>query len=295
MKGIVTGAPNDIPYYQTKMQWSLQLKLDSVRYSKGRHHQHHKWNMQRSWLWRTLDFLTRASVLSADHHLYAIIKLFRWQYPDTLGEDKLVAMMVGFHIEVKMHVLRGKQLHGSGWVTILFQVEVLTFGCAQSTLNEYHLKRTRHVHQVSLLSLCVLKQSAYLRYWENIMGPQKCHLSTTMDIEFLMTSLSIPCGKGTSKAICASIWRTRGLVSCPGPHQLCTVAAGTYTWHVPADRKHPNVHDEFIKSNFVVLKSLTRPCLSCWLNRNAHELLRSSMAWMNYNNLFTRPIRMYGH
>ena len=35
------------------------------------------------------------SVLGADQPLYALIKLIQWQYPDTLGEDKLVAMYDG--------------------------------------------------------------------------------------------------------------------------------------------------------------------------------------------------------
>ncbi|KAJ8396485.1 hypothetical protein AAFF_G00017910 [Aldrovandia affinis] len=52
----------------------------------------------------------QTSVLSADQPLYAIIKLLQWQYPDTLGEDKLVAMMGALHIEDKMH-----QMHLFSW------------------------------------------------------------------------------------------------------------------------------------------------------------------------------------
>ena len=43
----------------------------------------------------------QTSVLSADRPLYAIIKLLQWQFPKTLGEDKLVAMMGTLHIEDK--------------------------------------------------------------------------------------------------------------------------------------------------------------------------------------------------
>ena len=37
--------------------------------------------------------LGQTSVLGADQPLFANIKLLQWQYPNTLGEDKLVAMM----------------------------------------------------------------------------------------------------------------------------------------------------------------------------------------------------------
>ena len=40
--------------------------------------------------------------------------------------------------------------------------EVLTSGRAQSTLIEHHIKRTRYAHQVSLVSLYMLKQNAYV-------------------------------------------------------------------------------------------------------------------------------------
>ena len=101
-------------------------------------------------------------VLGADQTLHAIIKLMQWQFPDTLGEDKLVVIMGALHIEDNMHLMIGKLQHDTGWAIILSQVEVLTSGRAQSTLNEHHIKRTRYAHQVSLVALYMLKQSAYV-------------------------------------------------------------------------------------------------------------------------------------
>ena len=46
--------------------------------------------------------------------------------------------------------------------TILSQAEVLTSGRAQSTLDEHHIKHTMYAHQVSLVALYMLKQSAYV-------------------------------------------------------------------------------------------------------------------------------------
>ena len=97
-------------------------------------------------------------VLGADQTLYAIIKLIQWQFPDTLGEDNLVVIMG----ENKMHLMIGKLQHDTGWDIILSQAEVLTSGRAQSTLDEHHIKRTRYAHQVSLVALYMLKQSAYI-------------------------------------------------------------------------------------------------------------------------------------
>ena len=101
-------------------------------------------------------------VLGADQTLYAIIKLMQWQFPDTLGEDKLVVIMGALHIEDNMHLMIGKLLRDTGWDIIFSQVEVLTSGRAQSTHNEHHIKRTRYAHQVSLVALYMLKQSAYV-------------------------------------------------------------------------------------------------------------------------------------
>ena len=104
----------------------------------------------------------QTTVLGADQPLYAIIKLIQWQSPDTLGEDKLVVIMGALHIENNMHVMIGKLQHDTGWATILSQAEVLTSGRAQSTLSEHHIKHTRYAHQISLVALYMLKQSAYV-------------------------------------------------------------------------------------------------------------------------------------
>ena len=56
--------------------------------------------------------------------------------------------------------------------------EVLTSGRAessQSTLNEHHIKRTKYAHQVSLVSLYMLKQNAYVEYCNNVMGPSESY------------------------------------------------------------------------------------------------------------------------
>ena len=60
----------------------------------------------------------RLSVIGGDQPLCDIIQ---WQYPDTLGEDKMAVMMGALHIEDKMHVTIGKLLRDSGWTTVVSQ------------------------------------------------------------------------------------------------------------------------------------------------------------------------------
>jgi hypothetical protein len=110
-------------------------------------------------------------VLGADQPLFALLKQIQWQYPETLGEDKLVVVMGALHIEDKAHLMIGKLLRDSGWSHILSEAQVLTSGRAQSALNEHHIKRTRYAHQVTLMSLHLLKRQSYCEYASSAPGP----------------------------------------------------------------------------------------------------------------------------
>ena len=79
-----------------------------------------------------------------------------------IGIDKLVVIMGVLHIENKMHLMIGKLQRDTGWATFVSQTEVLTSGRAQSTLDEHHIKRMMNAHQVSLVALYMIKQSAYV-------------------------------------------------------------------------------------------------------------------------------------
>ena len=110
-------------------------------------------------------------VLGADQPLYAICKQLQWQFPESLGEDKFVMQLGALHIEDKCQLMLGKMLRGSGWDTALAHADVLSSGRAQSALNDHHIKRTRYAHQVSLVSLSVMKRNAYSQYSSNVKGP----------------------------------------------------------------------------------------------------------------------------
>ncbi len=102
----------------------------------------------------------QTGVLGGDQPIYTIAKQLQWTYPDVIGENKLVLMMGALHIEDKIHQMIGKLLRDSGWTTVLSQSKVLTSGQAQSALDEHHIKRTQYAHQVTLMSLHLIKHQA---------------------------------------------------------------------------------------------------------------------------------------
>ena len=209
----------------------------------------------------------QTSVLGADQPLYAIIKQLQWQYLDTLGENKIVAMMGALHIEDKMHLMMGKLLCDSGWTTILTQAQILTSGRAESTLNEHHIKRTRYCHQVSLMGLYILKQDAYLEYSKQIVGPAETFdswnqrsqnasqfnfWSTVMELEMLMCRFVRSLREGDFKLYVQSCDEL-----CSWFHALDhTNYARWLPVHVhdmvQLPITHPEVYSEFMKGNFVV-------------------------------------------
>ena len=227
----------------------------------------------------------QTSVLGADQPLYAIIKLIQWQFPDTLGEDKLVVIMGALHIEDKMHLMIGKLLRDTGWATILSQAEVLTSGRAQSTLNEHHIKRTRYAHQVSFVSLYMLKQNAYVDYCNDVVGPPESYSmwnersqtvpqfkfwSMIIELELLMTRFVRSLREGDFPLYVQSCDEL-----CSWFHALDhTNYARWLPVHVrdmvQLAQQNPEVHAEFMKGNFVVQKS-RRKFSTLMAKDHAHE------------------------
>ena len=72
-------------------------------------------------------------------------------------------MLGGLHIEMALWSTLGDVLEGSGWPSALTESEVASSGTADSFLKVSHLARTRHAHQVTLLTLQKLQKVAFLR------------------------------------------------------------------------------------------------------------------------------------
>ena len=106
-----------------------------------------------------------------------------------MREDKIVMILGALHIEEKIHQMSGKLLRDSGWTTVRSQAQVLTSGRSPSALNEHHIKRTRYAHQVSVMSLHLIKHKAYSAYCSGVHGTPESHhvweqLSRTENTQF---------------------------------------------------------------------------------------------------------------
>ena len=102
-------------------------------------------------------------VTTFDQPLFTLAKLVQWKWPDVYGEAVHVVMMGGLHLEMALWNTLGDVLEVSGWTTALAEAEVASSGTADSFLKVAHLTRTRHAHQITLLTLHKLQKEAFLQ------------------------------------------------------------------------------------------------------------------------------------
>ena len=69
----------------------------------------------------------------------------------------------------------GDVLEGSGWTAALAHAEVASSGIAESFLKVAHLTRTRHAHQITLLTLHRLQQEAFLQSEDHVNKETWCN------------------------------------------------------------------------------------------------------------------------
>ena len=148
--------------------------------------------------------------------------------------------------------MTGKLLRDSGGTTVLSQAQVLPSGRAQSALNEHHIKRTRYVHQLSVMYLHLLKHTAYSAYcsavhgtaepqqvWEQLSRTENTQFKywpTITELELLMCRFirSLREGQFPLYSVCPSMWWALCMVSCAGPHKLCKMVVSSYAGYVSA-------------------------------------------------------------
>ena len=92
-------------------------------------------------------------ITTFDQPLFSLAKFVQWKWPDTHDEKVHVIMLGGLHTEMALWNTLGDVLEGSGWTAALTQADVASSGTADSYLKATHLTRTRHAHQVTLLTL----------------------------------------------------------------------------------------------------------------------------------------------
>ena len=157
-------------------------------------------------------------VVTLDQPLFALAKQIQWKWPETYGEDKLVVMFGGLHIEMAALKTLGDWLRGSAWVQALVQTEIATPGTADSFLRAAHGTRTRRAHQITAIALHILQHRAYERH----PLPESFRLDFEGDVEAEWLSGRVPFRiPHTSGAVDGdSLWRcyrrnkTQSLYNC---------------------------------------------------------------------------------
>ena len=122
---------------------------------------------------KNTEFLNpgQTPVMGMDQPLYAIGKQLQWIYPDTLGEGSYFLKLGDLHIEDKWQLMMGKYLRSSGWDWCVADAGVFSSGRASSALDEHHIKRTRYIHQVSLVAYSIMRKDAYAKHPQAPNGP----------------------------------------------------------------------------------------------------------------------------
>ena len=110
----------------------------------------------------------QTAVIAFDQPLFALAKEIQWRHPDTMGEDKLVIMLGGLHIELAVLKAIGSWLSGSGWTEAVTKAGITSAGRAESLVTSAHITRTTYAHQVTASSLYILQQRAYKKHLESV-------------------------------------------------------------------------------------------------------------------------------
>eukprot|EP00745_Piridium_sociabile_P027883 TRINITY_DN44892_c0_g1_i4.p1 TRINITY_DN44892_c0_g1~~TRINITY_DN44892_c0_g1_i4.p1 ORF type:complete len:307 (+),score=64.28 TRINITY_DN44892_c0_g1_i4:780-1700(+) len=136
----------------------------------------------------TVAFLNpgQTPVITADQPLYALAKQIQWHWPEHYGEDKLVIMFGGLHIEMTALKSIGTLLKDSGWTSALVEAGVASPGTADSFLSASSVTRTRLSHQITACSLYELMKDAYNAYREETLD------NTTISFESWSTEQKRP-------------------------------------------------------------------------------------------------------
>ena len=129
----------------------------------------------------TVNYLNpgQIPVIVGDQPIYALLKTIQWKMPSAYGEDKIVVWPGGLHQEMALWTLLGDILDGIGWDTLISEADIATPGVAKSLLKVSHLMRTRNAHQVTLLSLFILKMEAWNEYRDLPKSTMSYHEWTT--------------------------------------------------------------------------------------------------------------------
>ena len=214
-------------------------------------------------------------VLTADQPLYTLAKLIQWCWPDMYGEDTMVVMFGGLHIEMAADKVLGDLLEGSGWTGALVEAGVASSGHADSCLKGSQVTRTRWAHQVTTSALYLLMLDAYSRYCTDLEdGTNQKQMS--MDEWRVVRSTESPQFKFWQLILDLELYVFLFIRSIRAADFLLYIESlskivpwffvldhPNYARWIPVhlrdmvtlQRKHPDVFNEFLAGNFTVKKT----------------------------------------
>ena len=99
-------------------------------------------------------------VIACDGPIFAKAKYIRWTWPSTHGEDIMVILFGGPHLEMSMWNMLGYYLAGCGWTVALSEAGIASSGVADGLLNASYLTKTRYAHQITIAA-CREKHMPY--------------------------------------------------------------------------------------------------------------------------------------
>ena len=102
--------------------------------------------------------------MTFDAPLYKLAKKIQIKYKEDVGEDKIVLIPGGMHIEKIVWEILVQLLEESGWTTLLTNADIASSGRSRTFISVFHIYRTHYIHQVTSLALYTLQCRAYEKY-----------------------------------------------------------------------------------------------------------------------------------
>ena len=210
-------------------------------------------------------------VMAADQPLYAIAKQVQWQFPESHGE--FVIMLGSLHVEMAFQKVLGQWLEGSGWVESLIDSGVASHGRADSFLKACHVTRTRRAHQITACALHILLQEAYESYCETTDSPSAMYewcsrqkteyptfyyWMTVLDLQLLLLVFITSLRDGDFNLYVQSLIKMMPWFFALNHHNYSRWLPIHIHDMFNLKSNHPQVHEMFLKGNFVVNKTSRR-------------------------------------
>ena len=106
--------------------------------------------------------------VTADQPLYALFKTIQWRFPETHGEQLIVAVLGAMHTEKAAWTCVGQVEDGSGSSAIMAEAGVTSFGVAESCLHCAHISRSRYLNTVSACVLYIMLRDSFQEYIDEL-------------------------------------------------------------------------------------------------------------------------------